>query len=142
SNPGPDPRLGARVGSRARGEPVAAVNAEPFLRSATPDRPGPGRLPAEALRALQIEGGRRLQGMLAGDYRSSQYGEGVELAQVRPYVPGDDVRKIVRNVTAPLGEPHVRVNLAERVRGTWLLLDSSPSMRYGTGDRPKADVSD
>jgi uncharacterized protein (DUF58 family) len=80
--------------------------------------------------------------MLAGDYRSSQYGDGVELAQVRPYVPGDDVRKIEWNVTARMGEPHVRVNLAERVLVTWLLLDTSPSMHFGTSDRRKADVAD
>ena len=99
------------------------MNAGPFLRSATPDRPGPGPLPAEALRALQIEIGRRLQGMLAGDYRSSQYGEGVELAQVRPYVPGDDVRKIEWNVTARMGEPLDRVARA------------GPRVRDGTGTR-------
>jgi uncharacterized protein (DUF58 family) len=80
--------------------------------------------------------------MLAGDYRSSQYGEGIELAQVRPYVPGDDVRRIEWNVTARTGEPHVRVNLAERVLVTWLLLDTSPSMQFGTVDRRKADVAD
>jgi uncharacterized protein (DUF58 family) len=80
--------------------------------------------------------------MLAGDYRSSHYGDGVELAQVRPYVPGDDVRRIEWNVTARTGEPHVRVNLAERVLVTWLLLDTSPSMHFGTGDRRKADVAD
>ena len=71
--------------------------------------------------------------MLAGDYRSTQYGDGVELAQVRPYVPGDDVRRIEWNVTARMGEPHVRVTIAERVLVTWLLLDTSPSMQFGTG---------
>jgi uncharacterized protein (DUF58 family) len=118
------------------------VNAGPLLRATTPERPGPGPLPSEALRALQIDIGRRLQGILAGDYRSSQYGDGVELAQVRPYVPGDDVRRIEWNVTARTGEPHVRVNLAERSLVTWLLLDTSPSMHFGTGDRRKADVAD
>jgi uncharacterized protein (DUF58 family) len=118
------------------------VSAEQLLRRTSPERPGPGPLPADALRALQIEVGRRLQGLLAGDYRSSQYGEGVELAQVRPYVPGDDVRKIEWNVTARMGEPHVRVNLAERVLVSWLLLDTSPSMQFGTGERRKADVAD
>ncbi len=113
-----------------------------LLRAPSPERPGPGPLPAAALRALQIEIGRRLQGMLAGDYRSSRYGEGVELAQVRPYVPGDDVRRIEWNVTARMGEPHVRVNMAERVLVTWLLLDTSPSMHFGTADRRKADVAD
>jgi uncharacterized protein (DUF58 family) len=80
--------------------------------------------------------------MLAGDYRSSHYGEGIELAQVRPYVAGDDVRRIEWNVTARMGEPHVRVTLAERVLVTWLVLDTSPSMHFGTGDRRKADVAD
>ncbi len=113
-----------------------------LLRSTTPERPGPGPLPAAALRALEIEVGRRLQGLLAGDYRSSQYGDGAELAQVQPYVPGDDVRRIEWNVTARMGEPHVRVTMAERVLVTWLLLDASPSMHFGTGDRRKADVAD
>jgi uncharacterized protein (DUF58 family) len=117
------------------------VNAGAFLRNATPDRPGPGPLPFEALRALQIDIARRLQGMLAGDYRSSRYGDGIELAQVRSYVPGDDVRRIEWNVTARTGEPHVRVHLAERVLVTWLLLDASPSMQFGTADRRKADVA-
>jgi uncharacterized protein (DUF58 family) len=108
----------------------------------TPERPGPGPLPAAALRALQLQVVRRLQGMLAGDYRSAQFGEGTELAQVRPYVPGDDVRRIEWNVTARTAEPHVRVTIAERVLVTWLLLDTSPSMHFGTGDRRKADVAD
>jgi uncharacterized protein (DUF58 family) len=118
------------------------VNGGRLLRSTSPERPGPGPLPAPALRALQIEVGRRLQGLLAGDYRSSRYGDGVELAQIRPYVPGDDVRRIEWNVTARMGEPHVRVNMAERVLVTWLLLDTSPSMHFGTADRRKADVAD
>ncbi|HLY93885.1 MAG TPA: DUF58 domain-containing protein [Gaiellaceae bacterium] len=118
------------------------MSTTPLLGAATPARPGPGPLPFELLHALQIEIGRRLEGMLAGDYRSSQYGIGVELAQVRPYVPGDDVRQIEWNVTARTGEPHVRVQLAERVLVTWLVLDTSPSMQFGTGERRKADVGD
>ena len=118
------------------------MNGGRLLRSTSPERPGPGPLPAPALRALQIEVGRRLQGLLAGDYRSSRYGDGVELAQIRPYVAGDDVRRIEWNVTARMGEPHVRVNMAERVLVTWLLLDTSPSMHFGTADRRKADVAD
>jgi uncharacterized protein (DUF58 family) len=118
------------------------MSASPLLGAASPERPGPGPLPLELLRALQIEIGRRLSGMLAGDYRSSHYGDGAELAQVRPYVAGDDVRKMEWNVTARTGLPHVRVNLAERVLVTWLVLDTSPSMYFGTGERRKADVAD
>jgi uncharacterized protein (DUF58 family) len=117
------------------------MNRNPLLGDVTPERPGPGPLPPELLRALQLDVARRLESMLAGDYRSARHGPGTELAQIRPYVPGDDVRLIEWNVTARTGEPHVRVNLAERVLVTWLVLDSSPSMQFGTADRRKADVA-
>ena len=117
---------------------LRAVRAEP-----TPERPGPGPLPESLLRALEVSIGRRIGGLLAGDYRSSLLGEGTELAQVRPYVPAmDDVRHIDWNVTARTGEPHVRVHLAERALVTWLVLDTSPSMQFGTADRRKADVAE
>ncbi len=98
-------------------------------------------LPGALLRALQLDVGRRIEGLLAGEFRSSRHGEGTELAQVRPYVPGDDVRLLEWNVTARTGLPHVRVNLAERVLVTWLLVDDSPSMRFGTAERRKCDVA-
>jgi uncharacterized protein (DUF58 family) len=108
----------------------------------TPDRPGPGPIPGQLLRALDLSIARRVEGLLAGDYRSAILGRGTELAQVRPYVPGDDVRQIEWNVTARTGEPHVRVQLAERVLVTWLVLDTSPSMQFGTADRRKIDVAE
>ena len=108
----------------------------------TPDRPGPGPLPETLLRALDLTIGRRIEGLLAGDHRSSILGVGSELAQVRPYVPGDDVRRIEWNVTARTGETHVRIDLAERVLVTWLALDVSASMSFGTSERRKADVAE
>ena len=114
----------------------------PEAHPRTPDRPGPGPLPETLLRALDLTIGRRIEGMLAGDHRSSVLGQGSELAQVRPYVPGDDVRRIEWNVTARTGETHVRVDLAERVLVTWLALDASASMAFGTAERRKADVAE
>jgi len=108
----------------------------------TPERPGPGPMPESLLRALDVTVGRRMEGLLAGDYRSTILGDGTELAQVRPYVAGDDVRRIDWAVTARTGEPHVRVQLAERVLVTWLVLDTSPSMQFGTGERRKTDVAE
>jgi uncharacterized protein (DUF58 family) len=99
-------------------------------------------MPVALLRALDVHIGRKMQGLLAGDYRSSLQGDGTELAQIRPYAGGDDVRRIDWNVTARTGEPHVRVHVAERVLATWLVLDTSPSMRFGTADRRKADVAE
>ena len=106
------------------------------------EQPGPGPLSASSLRALELSVGRRVDGLLAGDYRSAFAGVGSELWQVRPYEPGDDVRRIEWNVTARTGEPHVRVELAERVLVTWLVLDASASMAFGTGERRKADVAE
>jgi uncharacterized protein (DUF58 family) len=94
------------------------------------------------LRALDISIGRRVEGLLAGDFRSNLLGAGTELAMIRPYVPGDDVRRIDWAVTARTGETHVRVDLAERVLVTWLVLDTSVSMQFGTADRRKADVAE
>jgi len=117
-------------------------SASALLASPTPARPGPGAMPEGLLRALDVTIGRRMEGLLAGDFRSNLLGTGSELAMVRPYVPGDDVRRIDWNVTARTNEPHVRVDLAERVLVTWLVLDTSPSMQFGTADRRKADVAE
>ena len=119
------------------------MSTAPALRpERTPGRPGPGPVPAALLRRVDMTVRRRIDGLLAGDHRSWASGDGTELAQVRPYVPGDDVRLIDWNVTARTGEPHVRVNVAERAVETWLLLDTSASMTFGTADRRKWDVAE
>ena len=116
------------------------MSVAPVERS--PAQPGPGPVSERLLRALEITVARRMEGLLAGDYRSRLLGQGSELAQIRPYTLGDDVRQIDWNVTARTGEPHVRVQHAERVLVTWLVLDTSPSMNFGTAERRKADVAE
>jgi len=108
----------------------------------TPERPGPGPTPEALLRALDLTVGRRIRGLLPGDYRAHDLGGGTELAAVRPYEPGDDIRRIDWNVTARTTVPHVRVHVPERALTAWLLLDVSPSMTFGTADRRKADVAE
>jgi uncharacterized protein (DUF58 family) len=108
----------------------------------TPAQPGPGPTPEALLRALDITIGRRIHGLVPGEFRAHELGGGTELAQVRPYEPGDDVRRIDWNVTARMATPHVRVHVPERSLTTWLLLDTSPSMTFGTADRRKADVAE
>jgi uncharacterized protein (DUF58 family) len=105
-------------------------------------RPGPGPTPDAVLRALDLTIRRRIDSLVAGEHRAPALGAGTELAQVRPYQLGDDVRQIDWAVTARMREPHVRVHVAERTLTTWLLLDTSPSMTFGTADRRKADVAE
>jgi uncharacterized protein (DUF58 family) len=85
---------------------------------------------------------RRAAGGLPGDLRAASVGGGSELAQLRIYETGDDVRNIDAAATARTGEPHVRVHVPERTHVTWLALDLSPSMAFGTADRLKADVAE
>jgi uncharacterized protein (DUF58 family) len=106
------------------------------------ERPGPGPTPVALLRALDLTVGRRIHGLLPGEFRALDLGGGLELAQVRPYQPGDDVRRIDWNVTARTTVPHVRVHVPERALTTWLVLDVSPSMTFGTALRRKADVAE
>ena len=117
---------------------MTALRAEPTARPS-----GPGPMPEGLLRALDVDvGRRRSRACSPATTVRSLHGDGTELAQIRPYVPGDDVRRIDWNVTARTGEPHVREHLAERVLVTWLVLDTSPSMQFGTADRRKADVAE
>lgn len=113
-----------------------------FRRHRTPSKPGPGPVPEAVLRALELKVARRIEGLLPGEHRSSSRGVGTELLTIRPYQPGDDVRRIDWNVTARTDQPHVRIDVAERVLTAWLVLDTSPSMGFGTADRRKWDVAE
>jgi uncharacterized protein (DUF58 family) len=98
--------------------------------------------PDAILRALDLTIRRRIDSLVSGEHRAPALGSGTELAQIRPYQLGDDVRQIDWAVTARMREPHVRVQVAERTLSTWLLIDVSPSMTFGTADRLKADVAE
>jgi uncharacterized protein (DUF58 family) len=108
----------------------------------TPERPGPGPIPPQVLRSLDLAVLRRVESLIPGEHLTNQVGGGTELAMIRPYRPGDDVRHIDWNVTARMREPHVRVHVGERAMTAWLLLDVSASMTFGTADRRKADVAE
>ncbi|HWT21948.1 MAG TPA: DUF58 domain-containing protein [Solirubrobacteraceae bacterium] len=108
----------------------------------TPDKPGPGAVPDAVLRSLDLAVLRRVQSLVPGDHLTPQVGSGTELALIRPYRPGDDVRFIDWNVTARMQEPHVRVHVGERAMTAWLVLDVSASMGFGTALRRKADVAE
>ena len=114
----------------------------PAAPERTPERPGPGPVPPAVLRSLDLAIMRRVESLVPGEHLTPQVGGGTDLAMIRPYRPGDDVRHIDWNVTARMHEPHVRVHVGERGLTAWLLLDVSASMTFGTADRRKADVAE
>ncbi len=108
---------------------------------------------AESVAALESEGAehvlrrlewtviRRLDGLLQGDYRTLLRGSGIDLADLREYQHHDDVRHIDWNVTARLQVPHVRVFTEDRDMTAWFLLDLSPSVDFGSGEKRKQSIS-
>jgi uncharacterized protein (DUF58 family) len=100
-------------------------------------------LPAadRALRKAELRLARRLDGVGPGHHRSIRLGEGLELADIREYVPGDDVRTIDWNATARTGRPHVRVYEADRDTSALVVVDRSASMAFGTAGRTKEGLA-
>ena len=84
---------------------------------------------------------RRLEGRLQGEYRSLHRGAGLDLADLREYRFGDDVRHIDWNVTARLDTPYVRQYTESREIDAWFLVDLSPSLEFGSGDVTKHELA-
>ena len=105
-------------------------------------RLGPGPIPAGLVDSLELALVRRVSGLMPGERPASRPGGGTELEQLRAYAYGDDVRHLDPAATARTGEPDVRVHVAERELESWIVLDASPSMEFGTADRTKADVAE
>ena len=105
-----------------------------------PGRQGPGPIPAAIVEQLDLALARRGAGVLPGDRMAAGVGAGTELQQLRPYQLGDDVRQLDAAASARTGVAHVRLQVPERILTTWLVLDLSASMAFGTADRLKADV--
>ena len=101
-------------------------------------------LPSEIVRQvrrIQLHTGRTVADVLAGAYVSVFKGRGVEFDEVRPYVPGDDVRTIDWNVTARVGTPYIKRYIEERQLTVLLLVDMSPSQDFGSADRSKREAA-
>ena len=106
-----------------------------------PGGQGPGPLPGALVEALDLVLARRAAGVLPGERRAAGLGTGTELAQIRPYQVGDDVRRLDPAASARTGIAHVREHVPERALTTWVLLDVSASMAFGTAARLKSDVA-
>jgi uncharacterized protein (DUF58 family) len=120
------------------------VSASPVSEGLHPPaaRQGPGPTPTPLIEALDLAINRLVSRTLPGSRRASGVGLGTELAQLRPYEPGDDVRHIDPAASARTGTLHVRLHVPERALTTWIVIDLSASMAFGTADRLKADVAE
>ena len=90
---------------------------------------------------IQLRTRRLVNDVLAGAYRSTFRGSGVEFEEVRPYQPGDEVRSIDWNRTAQSGEPFVKTYVEERELTLVFLVDSSRSMDFGSRELTKREVA-
>ncbi|WP_253840391.1 DUF58 domain-containing protein [Actinokineospora globicatena] len=93
------------------------------------------------LRLLEIDVRRRLDGLLQGNHLGLVPGPGSEPGEARPYQPGDDVRRMDWAVTARTTVPHIRETVADRELETWLVVDLSASLDFGTAGCEKRDLA-
>ncbi|MEV4648211.1 DUF58 domain-containing protein [Saccharopolyspora sp. NPDC049426] len=94
-----------------------------------------------ALRALELSVRGRLDGLLQGNHLGLVPGPGSEPGEARAYQPGDDVRRMDWAVTARMAEPHIRQTVADRELETWVAMDLSPSLDFGTAACDKRELA-
>jgi len=95
----------------------------------------------KTVRKIQIRTSHLVSDLFAGQYHSVFKGQGMEFAEVRQYLPGDDVRTIDWNVTARTGTPHVKRFNEERELTVMLLVDASASTQFGTVKQLKSEMA-
>ena len=97
--------------------------------------------PETILRRVELRVARRLDGLLQGERRGRRPGPGGDYSLTRSYEPGDDVRWLDWPLSARTGQPMVRVPELEPVLTAWALIDTSPSMAFGTVRTTKRDLA-
>jgi uncharacterized protein (DUF58 family) len=95
----------------------------------------------QAVKAIEIRTRLVVSNVFAGEFGSVFKGRGMEFAEVREYLPGDDIRTIDWNVTARTGTPHVKKFVEERDQTVMFLVDASHSQDFGTVRRMKGEIA-
>ena len=108
------------------------------------DRPAGMQTAAELMarvRQVRLRTRRLVSSTLAGGYKSSFKGSGLEFEEVRAYQHGDDVRAIDWKVTARKREPHVKTYREDRALTLHFLVDTGPTMDFGTRRVTKRELA-
>jgi len=95
----------------------------------------------QAVKAIEIRSRLLVNDVFAGEYGSVFKGRGMEFAEVREYLPGDDIRSIDWNVTARTGTAHIKKFTEEREQTVMFLVDASHSLDFGTVRRMKGELA-
>jgi len=101
-------------------------------------------LPSELfqkIKQIEIRTRKMVNDSFAGEYHSVFKGRGMEFDEVRPYLPGDDIRTIDWNVTARTGHPYVKRYVEERELTVMLAVDASASESFGSVNRFKRELA-
>lgn len=78
--------------------------------------------------------------VFSGEYHSAFKGRGMAFAEVREYMPGDEIRTIDWNVTARFNKPYVKVFHEERELTVMLMVDISDSQVFGSDKVIKKEI--
>lgn len=95
----------------------------------------------KTVRKIHVRTSHLVSDLFAGQYQSAFRGQGMEFAEVRHYLPGDDIRAIDWNVTARTGIPHIKRFVEERELTVMLVVDASASTRFGTVSQLKSEMA-
>jgi uncharacterized protein (DUF58 family) len=93
------------------------------------------------IRRIEIRTRRLVNESFSGDYHSVFKGRGMEFDEVRPYLPGDEVRTIDWNVTARMGQPFVKQYVEERELTVMLVVDASGSGDFASEGKFKRELA-
>lgn len=109
--------------------------------------PGRDRAPGippellERVKFIELKARRLVDDLFLGEYHAIFRGRGIEFDELRPYVPGDDIRSIDWKAFARTGEPFVRRYREDRDLTVIFVVDVSASQRAGALPRSKADLA-
>ena len=124
------------LGTLFRGRTRRRAPALPAHASTAPALPEVLKL----VRRIELRTRGLVSSRFSGEYHSVFKGQGIEFVEVRPYMPGDDVRTIDWNVSARTGETFVKKYVEERELSVLLMVDLSGSQRFGTRGRFKSEI--
>ncbi len=93
------------------------------------------------VRAIELRARRVVDDLFLGEYHAVFRGRGIEFDELRPYVPGDDVRAIDWKSYARTGQPLVRRYREDRQLTVLFAIDVSASLRAGATERSRADLA-